>query len=188
MFQIAFGLNAFRSGLYLLALFAGDLSMKAFVIQVLRRFGFRRILIVNGVATVVSMALCATLGPGTPPIVIVLILFVHGAFRSMEFTCMTTLAYTEISPEKMSRANGFLSAVMQLSMGLGVAVGAITLRLVAHARGHSAAMPQLRDFHLAILCIALLALGPVFDSLGLPPDAGATTSGHRVEEFETNPA
>jgi EmrB/QacA subfamily drug resistance transporter len=188
MFQIAFGLNAFRSGLYLLALFAGDLSMKAFVIQVLRRFGFRRILIVNGVATVVSMALCATLGPGTPPIAIVLILFVHGAFRSMEFTCMTTLAYTEIPPEKMSRANGFLSAVMQLSMGLGVAVGAITLRLVAHARGHSAAMPQLRDFHLAILCIALLALGPVFDSLGLPPDAGATTSGHRVEEFETNPA
>jgi EmrB/QacA subfamily drug resistance transporter len=188
MFQIAFGLNAFRSGLYLLALFAGDLSMKAFVIQVLRRFGFRRILIVNGVATVVSMALCATLGPGTRPIVIVLILFVHGAFRSMEFTCMTTLAYTEIPPEKMSRANGFLSAVMQLSMGLGVAVGAITLRLVAHARGHSAAMPQLRDFHLAILCIALLALGPVFDSLGLPPDAGATTSGHRVEEFETNPA
>jgi len=188
MFQIAFGLNAFRSGLYLLALFAGDLSMKAFVIQVLRRFGFRRILIVNGVATVVSMALCATLGPATPPIVIVLILFVHGAFRSMEFTCMTTLAYTEIPPEKMSRANGFLSAVMQLSMGLGVAVGAITLRLVAHARGHSAAMPQLRDFHLAILCIALLALGPVFDSLRLPPDAGATTSGHRVEEFETNPA
>jgi EmrB/QacA subfamily drug resistance transporter len=188
MFQIAFGLNAFRSGLYLLALFAGDLSMKAFVIQVLRRFGFRRILIVNGVATVISMALCATLGPATPPIVIVLILFVHGAFRSMEFTCMTTLAYTEISPAKMSRANGFLSAVMQLSMGLGVAVGAITLRLVAHARGHSAAMPQLRDFHLAILCIALLALGPVFDSLGLPPDAGATTSGHRVEEFETNPA
>ncbi len=188
MFQIAFGLNAFRSGLYLLALFAGDLSMKAFVIPVLRRFGFRRILIVNGVATVVSMALCATLSPSTPPIVIVLILFVHGAFRSMEFTCMTTLAYTEISAEKMSRANGFLSAVMQLSMGLGVAVGAITLRLVAHARGHSAAVPQLRDFHIAILCIALLALGPVFDSLGLSPDAGATTSGHRMAELETNPA
>lgn len=33
MFQIVFGLSAFRSGLYLLALFAGDFSMKAFVIQ-----------------------------------------------------------------------------------------------------------------------------------------------------------
>ncbi len=101
---------------------------------------------------------------------------------------MTTLAYAEIAPDKMSRANGFLSAVMQLSMGMGIAVGAITLRLIAHAHGHSAAAPQLRDFHLAILFMAVLALGPVFNSLGLPPDAGATTSGHRQEEMELNAA
>jgi len=190
MFQIAFGLNAFRSGLYLLALFAGDLSMKSIIIPSLRRFGFRRILIVNGVITSASMALCATLSPATPPALIVAILAFHGAGRSMEFTCMTTLAYSEIAPAKMSRANGFLSAVMQLSMGMGVAVGAITLRLVAHAHGHSAAMPQLRDFHYAILFMAVLALAPVFDSLGLAPDAGATTSGHRQPELEVevNPA
>jgi MFS family permease len=187
MFQIAFGLNAFRSGLYLLALFGGDLSMKVFVIQALRRFGFRNILLVNGVITAASMALCATLNPATPPALIVAILFFHGACRSMEFTCMTTLAYTEIPPSRMSRANGFLSAMMQLSMGMGVAVGAITLRLVAHAHGHSAATPQLRDFHIAILFIAVLALGPVFDSLGLPHDAGAATSGHRQESLEVNP-
>lgn len=188
MFQISFGLNAFQSGVYLLALFAGDLSMKAFVIQGLRRFGFRNILIVNGVITAASMALCAILSPATPPILIISILFFHGACRSMEFTCMTTLAYSEIPSSRMSRANGFLSAVMQLGMGMGVAVGAITLRLVAHAHGHSAAMPQLRDFHIAILLMAVLALGPVFNSIGLPLDAGATTSGHRPEELEVNPA
>jgi EmrB/QacA subfamily drug resistance transporter len=187
MFQITFGLNAFRSGLYLLALFAGDLSMKAFVIQILRRFGFRRVLIINGVITAASMALCATLSHITPTVLILVILFFHGACRSMQFTCMTTLAYTEIPPARMSRANGFLSAVMQLSMGVGVAVGAITLRLVAHAHGHSAAVPQLRDFHLAILFMSVLALGPVFDSLGLPRNAGATTSGHRQQELEVNP-
>src|ERR1700733_126155 len=187
MFQITFGLNAFRSGLYLLALFAGDLSMKVFVIQVLRLFGFRRVLIVNGTITAASMALCATLSPATPTVLILVILFFHGACRSMQFTCMTTLAYTEIPPARMSRANGFLSGVMQLSMGMGVAVGAITLRLVAHAHGHSAAVPQLRDFHLAILFMSALALGPVFDSLGLPQNAGATTSGHRQQELEVNP-
>jgi EmrB/QacA subfamily drug resistance transporter len=188
MFQIAFGLNAFQSGLYLLALFAGDLTMKAFVIQALRRFGFRRLLIVNGVITAASMAVCALLSPGTAAIVIVAILFFHGASRSLEFTCLTTLAYADIPPEKMSRANGFLSAVMQLSMGMGIAIGAITLRLVAYAHGHSAATPQLRDFHLAVLLVSLVALGPVFDSLGLPPDAGAATSGHRQPELEVNPA
>jgi EmrB/QacA subfamily drug resistance transporter len=188
MFQIVFGLDAFHSGLYLLALFAGDLSMKTFVIQILRRFGFRNLLMVNGVLTAASMVLCALLSPATPTLLILTILFFHGASRSMMFTCMTTLAYTEISPSRMSRANGFLSAVMQLSMGVGVAVGAITLRLVAHAHGHSAAVPQLRDFHLAILFMAILALGPVVDAIGLAPDAGASTSGHRQRELEATPA
>jgi EmrB/QacA subfamily drug resistance transporter len=187
MFQIAFGLNAFQSGLYLLALFAGDLTMKAFVIQALRRFGFRRLLIVNGIITAGTMALCALLSPTTTTILVIAILFFHGAARSMEFTCLTTLAYAEVPPERMSRANGFLSAVMQLSLGMGVAIGAVTLRLVAHARGHSAATPQLRDFHLAVLLMSFVALGPVFDSLGLPPDAGAGTSGHRQPELEVNP-
>src|ERR1700742_4084555 len=150
MFQIAFGLNAFQSGLYLLALFAGDLTMKAFVIQALRRFGFRRLLIVNGIITAGSMALFALLTPATPAFLVVGVLFLHGALRSMQFTCMTTLAYAEVPPERMSRANGFLSAVMQLSMGMGVAIGAVTLRMVAHAGGHSAAKPELRDFQIAI--------------------------------------
>ena len=81
------------------------------------------------------------------------------------------------------------SAIMQLSLGMGIAVGAITLRLAAHAHGHSAALPQLRDFHTAIYVVAILALGPVVDALGLPPNAGASTSGHRPElEAEASPA
>jgi len=187
MFQISFGLNAFHSGLYLLVMFAGDLSMKALVMKTLRSFGFRRILIVNGMLTSLSMAACALLNLATPPLVIAGVLFCHGALRSMEFTCLTTLAYTEIPPSRMSRANGFLSAVMQLSTGMGVAVGAVTLRLVAHANGHTAAAPHLRDFHYAFLVMAIVSLGPVLDSLGLPPDAGAATSGHRQQELEVNP-
>ena len=188
MFQIAFGLSAFRSGLYLFALFAGDLSMKSLVIQVLRRFGFRRILIVNGVITAASVAVCGLLTPETPVALVLAVLFVHGACRSMQFTCLTTLAYTEIPPERMSRANGFLSAVMQLSLGMGIAVGAITLRLSARVHGHSGAAPQLKDFHLAIFVVALLTLAHVLDPLGLSPEAGASTSGHRQPEPEVNAA
>ena len=189
MFQIAFGLDAFHSGLYLLALFAGDLSMKLFVIQVLRRFGFRRILLANGVIVALTMVLCATLSPfTTPTALIIAILAAHGASRSMQFTALTTLAYSEIPPERMSRANGFLSAVMQLTVGLGIAVGAITLRLTAHARGHSAAAPQLRDFHIAIFAMAILSLGCVLDSLGLHPAAGAKTSGHLQPQLEPTTA
>ena len=183
MFQEAFGLSAFASGLYLFALFGGDLSMKAIVIPVLRRWGFRKILIVNGVLTAVSIALCATLSPGTPPALMAAILFLHGGCRSLEFTCMTTLAYTEIPTQRMSRANGLLSAVMQLSIGMGVAVGAVTLRIVAHANGHPTSAPHLVDFHIAFVIIAVLALAPVFDALGLAPNAGAATSGHQPQQL-----
>ena len=179
MFQLAFGLSAFRSGLYLLALFAGDMSMKAAVVPVLRRWGFRQVMLVNGVFTAASLALCATLNPRTPVLLLVVILGVHGALRSLEFTCMGTLAFTEIPAREMSRANGFLSAVMQLGMGLGISVGAISLRLIARAYGHPAAAPSLGDFHLTILVAAVLALGPAVNSLWLAPDAGAATSGHR---------
>ncbi len=186
MFQIAFGLTAFQSGLYLFALFGGDLLMKVLVIQTLRRWGFRTVLIVNGICCACTMLVCATISPSTPSIIIGLILFVHGATRSLEFSCLTTLAYTEIPPHRMSRANGFLSAIMQFSLGMGIAVGAIALRLAAHAHGHSSALPQLADFHTAIFVVAVLALGPVVDALGLPHNAGASTSGHRQPEPEVN--
>src|SRR5260370_13947448 len=77
LFQEAFGLNAFTSGLYLLALFGGDLSMKSIVIPVLRRFGFRRILIVNGIVTASSIAPCPPLAPATPPPPTLPALFFH---------------------------------------------------------------------------------------------------------------
>ncbi len=181
MFQIAFGMSAFHSGLYLLALFGGDLTMKVFVIQVLRRFGFRRILIVNGVLSAIFMMLCATLSPSTPTVLILILLACNGACRSTQFTCLATLAFTEIPAARMSQANGFLSAAMQLSMGMGVAVGAVALRLGAFLHGHSVVTPQLRDFQLAIFVIGVLALGSALNSVGLRPDAGADTSGHRAK-------
>ena len=178
MFQTVFGLSAFQSGLYLLVLFGGDLTFKLVVVQVLRRYGFRRIILVNGVLTALTVAACALLTQATPRGLLLTLLFVHGACRSMEFTCLTTLAFTEIPTERMSRANGFLSAVMQLSLGVGVALGAITLRMVAQLHGHAGSAPQLADFHGAILLMALLCLGPVIDGWSLAPDAGAGTSGH----------
>jgi EmrB/QacA subfamily drug resistance transporter len=184
MFQIGFHLSAFVSGLYLLALFAGDLCMKPFIIQALRRFGFRRILIVNGVIAAGSVALCATLAPATPPALIAAVLFFHGACRSLEFTCMTTLAYTEIESARMSRANGFLSAVNQLSLGVGVALGALALRVVTHVRGSLYTSPEIRDFHIVILCMAILALSPVLDSLNLSHDAGSVTSGNQIRSMQ----
>ncbi len=182
MFQVGFRVTAFRSGLYILALFAGDLSMKAFAVPVLRRWGFRRVLLVNGVLTAGSLGLCAVLTPATPVLLLLMVLYLHGAGRSMEFTAIGTLSYAEIPEARLSRANGFLSAVVQLGMGLGVPVGAISLRMMARWHGDSLQVPALRDFHGAIFAAAVLALGPVVNAWGLAEDAGCVASGHRRVE------
>ena len=48
MFQIGFGFSSFKAGLMLMAVFAGNLLMKPLTTSVLRRFGFRSVLVVNG--------------------------------------------------------------------------------------------------------------------------------------------
>ncbi len=61
MFQVGFGLNAFQSGILMLGLFVGNLGMKPATTPVLRRFGFRSVLIWNGILTAILMLGCAVL-------------------------------------------------------------------------------------------------------------------------------
>src|SRR5437899_3065654 len=117
MFQVGFGLNAFQSGLLMLGLFAGNLGMKTVTTPVLRRFGFRKVLIVNGILTALLMLGCASLTPHTPRIAILAVLFVNGLCRSMQFTSLSTIAFADIPKPQMSSATSFSSMVTQLSMG-----------------------------------------------------------------------
>ncbi|GGH09410.1 MFS transporter [Silvibacterium dinghuense] len=187
MFQIGFGLNAFHAGLYLLVLFAGDLTMKSLVIPILRRFGFRKVLLVNGVLAAASVALCAILMPEMSPWIISAVLFAHGALRSLQFTAISTLAYADIPPAHMSRANGFFSAVVQLSGSMGVATGAALVRASGWFRGEHLPQPSLHDFHFAMLLVSVLVLLSLVDALRLAPNTGAVASGHRAALRESVP-
>ena len=122
LFQIGFGLSAFKSGLLVLAVFAGNLGMKTVTTPVIRRFGFRRVLIGNGLLTALSLFACALLSPEMPTPVIVAILFFGGLCRSMQFTSLNTLGFADIPPAQMSAATTFAIMVQQMTMGMGVAV------------------------------------------------------------------
>src|ERR1700726_1041577 len=91
MFQVGFGLSAFRSGLLMLGLFAGNLGMKTVTTPMLKRFGFRNILIVNGILTALVILGCAALSPQTPRSAIIFVLFLNGLCRSMQFTSLSTI-------------------------------------------------------------------------------------------------
>jgi hypothetical protein len=80
MFQAGSGLGAFHAGLLAPALFAGNLVMKVGTTWVLRAFGFRRVLLVNG--QLASILACALLSPGTRLPVISPVLFSGGMSRA----------------------------------------------------------------------------------------------------------
>jgi MFS family permease len=178
MFQVGFGMSAFTSGLLVLAVFAGNLGMKPGTSAVLRRFGFRRVLIGNGLISVASLAACGLLEPGTPKALVVVILFIGGLSRSMQFTAINTLAFADVPQAQMSSANSLGSVVQQFTMGLGIAAGALALRAGGLLRADAGATLTVADFHIAFFLAALLGLLALYDVLRLPADAGAVVSGH----------
>src|SRR5579862_947748 len=180
MFQVGFGLNAFQSGILMLGLFVGNLSMKPATTWVLRRFGFRSVLIWNGILTAILMLGCAVLFPQTQRTIILAVLFVNGLCRSMQFTCLSTLAFADIPKPELSSATSFFSMITQMSMGMGVAVGAIFLRVAGLLDGNAHGIPTTRDFHLAFVFVAALTVLATLDCFTLEREAGSDVSGHRL--------
>ena len=172
LFQLGFGLDAQTSGELVLFVFAGNLAMKLFTTQILHRFGFRAVMVVNGLLAAVAIAACALFRPDTSYWVIAPVLFFGGAFRSMQFTCINTIQLSDVPPEKLTDANTLASMLQQLMMGMGVVVGAALLNASALLRGRPSGAPQLVDFRTAFCVIALIAVIGLIDSLMLDRNAG----------------
>jgi MFS family permease len=177
MFQVAFGLTAWMAGLYILAYFAGNLLMKTVTTPALRRFGFRNVLIGNGLVAGASILACAALTPSTAAAVVVLVLFAAGLTRSMQFTALATLTFADIEPRHRASSSTLSSMLQQVSMGLGVAVSAVLINVSHSLRG--ADRLALADFRFAFIVVGLIATAASALFLRLDPTAGAEVSGHR---------
>ncbi|ACC75862.1 drug resistance transporter, EmrB/QacA subfamily (plasmid) [Paraburkholderia phymatum STM815] len=182
MFQVGFGMDAFRSGLLTLAVFVGNLLMKVFTTRIVRRFGFRSVLLVNGVIASMTLGMTSLISAGTPTAIVFFVLFVGGLARSLQFTALNTLSFADVPKSNMSAATSFSSTVQQLSVGIGVAAGAMSLQLSRWMSGHGSDAMTAGDFQMAFLFVAAIGLLGVVDVLGLPRDAGAVVSGHRTAE------
>ncbi|MGU5398332.1 MFS transporter, partial [Klebsiella pneumoniae] len=129
LFQVGFGMDPFHSGLLVLAVFVGNLTIKPATTPLIRWLGFRRLLLINGALNVCSLLACALLTPQTPVWAIMLILYLGGVFRSIQFTGVSTLAFADVPAAQMSDANTLFSTASQLAVGLGITLGAIGIRL-----------------------------------------------------------
>ncbi|MDE8346740.1 MAG: DHA2 family efflux MFS transporter permease subunit [Acidocella sp.] len=180
MLQLGFGDSPLKSGLTTFVSAVGALAMKPAAQPLLRRFGFRAVLTVNGIFAAGSIAICAAFQPTWPLLLLDSVLLLSGFFRSLQFTAFNTIAYGDIPRARMSAATTLYATIQQLTLTLGIVIGAAILEISARAHHHATATRS--DYALAFLIVGAVAALAVPYSLRLRPDAGEALSGHHVKE------
>lgn len=175
MLQLGFGLSAIESGALTFVSALGALFMKPVNAAILRRYGFRRVLVVNGVLAVASLGAIGLFRPDTPHAVIYAVLFLGGCLRSIQFTSLNAIAFADLTQDQMSRATSLSGAAQQVSLGLGVTLGATAVAAATTLRAGTTLAAA--DFPPAFLIVAGVALLSVLAFRKLPADAGARMSG-----------
>lgn len=184
MLQIGYGLTPFQSGTITFVSALGAIAMKFVAPPLLRRFGFRPVLIVNSFIAAFFVAVPAAFSIGTPMQLITGLLFIGGFFRSLQFTSANALSFADVPQSKMSRATSMTSVFQQLSLSLGISTGAISLQLTMSAHGGELG---LADFHPAFIVVGLISMCSVIFFIRMPGNAGEEMSGRKSVTKELAP-
>jgi EmrB/QacA subfamily drug resistance transporter len=177
LLQLGFGFTAFQSGLVTCASIVGAMGMKALAKPILRHFGFRATLMMTAAA---GGALVAPLGLWRPeaPLAIMLAMLVAGGFvRSLFFTSVNALAFSELPPERAGDATAILAVGQQVAIAMGVAAAGATLETLLTLRGEAALTPS--DFAIAFGLVGCVSALAALAARPLRPDAGSEVSGAR---------
>jgi hypothetical protein len=111
-------------------------------------------------------------------VLILLVVFVYGVARSMQFSLLATLAYADVPQPQMNAASTLWSAAAQMTIGLGIAFGAVSLRVGALLNGEESGHAfTLDDFRLAFLFAGALTLVSVWGYMQMAHDAGQSVGG-----------
>jgi EmrB/QacA subfamily drug resistance transporter len=175
MLQIGFGMNAFHSGIVTCASTFGAFLMKFTVARFIRRFGFRDLLVVNSFFCCLSIAAAGFFTSTTPILVMMGVLLVAGFLRSLQFTSLNALAYSDIATADMARANPLYTVMQQLSLAIGVAVAAAILDVELWWAGREQLLAK--DFAWDLIVVSAISGAAFFAFLRLPLGAGSSVSG-----------
>ena len=178
MLQLGFGMSPVQSGLVTFASAVGAIAMKPAAQYALRTFGFRRTLGWNGALGAVLLGTMGLFRPAWPLALIYGVLVAGGFLRSLQFTAFNTIAYADIPRERMSAATSLYSTLQQLSLTLGITVGAAALEMARSVSGR--VVPTLGDFSVAFGVVAVFSLLASPLSFRLAEDAGTEMSGRKV--------
>lgn len=177
LLQVAFGMSAFAAGAMTFVSAVGALAMKTTAPPILRRFGFRTVLLVNAVIVGAGFMVNALFDPSWPHWAIMVVLGVSGFFRSLQFSSLNGLAYAEIESEQMSRASTSSAMVQQLVQSVGIGLSASLLHLLMNLQGETRLTAAVVGPAFAIA--GVFTMISMFWFWRLPKDAGDEMNGRK---------
>lgn len=160
LYQLGLGLPAWQSGLLMMPAAVAAMGMKVLAAPMLRRFGYRQVLIVNTLLVACAIASYSQVGPGTPIGVIVgmgLALGL-GLFNSLQFSSMNSMAYADIGSADTALASTLASTFQQMSMSFGLAFGSLITAYFLGDLPQSDRVAVTSSLHHAFLALAVLTV------------------------------
>lgn len=172
LFQVGFGWSAAQAGLLVGAVFVGNISIKPFTTPLIRRLGFKRVIVGSNALGALTYVACVFLDPATPIWVVAVALFFSGVFRSIGFSGYNSLQFSDVPAAAMSSANTLVSTMQQVAVGLGIAVAALVIRLTTAVASALSPADAWLGYRWALVVVALLLVFPVVEAALLPRHAG----------------
>jgi EmrB/QacA subfamily drug resistance transporter len=177
LLQLGFGYTPFEAGLFAFLIAAGSILMKSTAPPILRRFGFRRLLVGNSMVVAVLLIGLAGLSPGTPGWAVALHLVVLGYFRALQFLCLASLGFSDVDKPMVSRVTTIHSISQHLTMAISVAAATMLLDLSAGEETVGT-----RDFGVAFIAMGCLSALSGLLFRRLDPTDGTEVTGFRPSE------
>ena len=147
--------------------------------RLLKRLGYRGVLISNTLILGALLLVFATIGLSTPVWVIVLQAFFYGAFTSLQYTSMNTLVYADITEKETSNASSIASTLQQMSISFGVAAAGLTTALFVPGTAANPA-EMIDGVHKALIALGVLTIVSTIVFRTLKSGDGDDVSQHRV--------
>ena len=122
-------------------------------------------------SVMVTMGTFAAFTATTSLAVIALVAFLNGAVRSIGYSGLLTLVYSDVGEEQMAHGTTLAATAQQVAGGFAASVGVLALR-IGRSLTHSGALSSPSAFRIAFGLLAALTLVPLMNALTLHPTAG----------------
>lgn len=175
MLQVAFHHSATVAGWMLVPMAVAAICAKPLVVPLVKRFGYRRILVSNTLMLALLTASFALPGPQTPLWWLLPQLALYGAINSIQLSSMNTISLADLGPHDVSSGNGMLAVAQQLSISFGMSVSAMLLRESKGAEWLTGGNLELAFKATFVLLGILTSLSALLFLLLKPDDGSALT-------------